>query len=190
MRRLACALVALAALAPACAQRGVALVPGSELPEDVYHSPPPTPTETVEPEFPGRSGRIYLVRDGRLAAVRRRHLPPAPSLTEALLQGLLNGPRGTEADTEIPPGTTLLDVAVAGGVATVDLSAEFEAGAPGPSLGLRAAQVVYTLFEDPKIRAVLFRVEGEATGVVGGDQRVHHGLVTKKDYARFAPSPA
>ena len=121
MRRLLCAALALAALLPACRQRGVTLVTEADLPDDVYNSPLPEPTQTSEPEFPGRSGRIFLVREGRLVAIKRRHLPPAPSLTEALLQSLLNGPRGAEAETAIPAGTRPLEVAVAGGVATVDL---------------------------------------------------------------------
>ncbi len=189
MKRLVTVLVAVAAMLPGCRERAVTLVPETQLPEDVYRSPIPTPTKTPGDEFVRRDRRVFMVRDGRLVAIERR-LPRSPTLTEALLEGLLQGPRGSKADTEIPAGTRILDVGVAGGVATVDLSREFEAGAPGRSLALRAAQVVFTLTEDPKIRQVLFRVEGEATGVLGGDQRVHRGLVTKKEYARFAPPPA
>lgn len=161
----------------ACARPSLTLIPEAELPGDVYGSPIP---ETVV-DLPERAS-VYLVRDGLLVEVRRR-LTPAASLPEALLVALLTGPPGASA---IPSGTRLLGFHPDGeGIATVDLSDEFERGGTGRSLALRVAQIVCTLAKDPNILAVLFAIEGIPTPVIGGREEVLNRPVTCRDYDRL-----
>lgn len=170
-----------------CRGPAVTVIPKSELPEDVY-SPTPSPSPTPGEE-PPRTGTVYLVRKGRLIEVPLRELPPAPTLSEALLAALLEGPpEGIRATSAIPPGTRAIDVGVVGTVATVNLSREFMQGAARRTLAIRVAQIVYTLTEDPEIVSVVFAFEGTPAPVIGGDERVLERPVGRMDYARFAPA--
>ncbi|HVM12176.1 MAG TPA: GerMN domain-containing protein [Actinomycetota bacterium] len=178
------ALVILLLTTAACARQGVTLIPESEL-DEIYTSPSPSP----RPGLP-RTGVVYLVEDDRLAATRRG-LDPAPTLAEALLEALLREGDRDESRSAIPPETRVLDVGVVGGVATVDLSQGFEQGASGSDLALRVAQIVYTLTEDPEIRAVLIAIEGEVAPVIAGNQRdVLDRPVTRDDYRALGPPDA
>lgn len=188
MRRLLVAVpAACLVLLTGCRGPAVTVIPKSELPEEVY-SPRPSPSPTVGVEL-RRTGTVYMVSKGRLIEVPLRELPPAPTLSEALLAGLLEGPpEGVRATSAIPPGTQAIDVGVVGGVATVDLSQEFKRGAARRTLAIRVAQIVYTLTEDPEVLSVVFAFEGTPAPVVSGDERVLERPVGRMDYARFAPA--
>ena len=179
--------LAVAVLLALAACRGDTLTvfsPG-ELPEDVYGSP--SPAATVE--LP-REGTVYMLRDGRLVAVRGPLPGVASSLPEALLLTLLQGPAGPDTRTAIPRDTRINALDVEGGVATVDLSEEFERGASGDLLALRLAQVVYSLTEAEEVQSVRFSIDGFPTAVVDGAGNVRPGPVGRADYERFAPKGA
>jgi hypothetical protein len=171
-----------------CQTEGLRLIPRSELPADVYGRPAdPVPGRGEEiPE----EGRVFLVNKGRLSPVPRE-LPPAVSLPEALVVALLEGPvRGSPLDTSIPLNSRLISIEVDQGIATVNLSAEFESGATGVPLALKLAQIVYTLTEkETRIVGVLFEIEGEPIPVLTGNGLVVEHPVTRRDYSRFAPPP-
>jgi hypothetical protein len=182
-------LVALVAtVLTSCQTEGLRLIPRSELPADVYGRPAdPVPGRGEEiPE----EGTVFLVNKGRLAPVPRE-LPPAVSLSEALVVALLEGPvRESPLDTSIPLNSRLIAIQVDQGIATVNLSAEFESGATGVPLALKLAQIVYTLTEkETRIVGVLFEIEGEPIPVLTGNGLVVENPVTRRDYARFAPPP-
>lgn len=163
----------------ACARPELTLIPEDELPADVFGTPTPGPIA----QLPER-GTVYLVRDGRLAPVARR-LPEAGSLPEALLRALLTGPTGA-TQSAIPPDTRLISIKVdSSGVATVDLSDEFEQSAPGEEVALRVAQIVFTATEAPQVRAVMFSIDGRSVGVITGSERVVDQPVSREDYERF-----
>ncbi|MGK5739931.1 Gmad2 immunoglobulin-like domain-containing protein [Micromonospora sp. URMC 103] len=109
-------------------------------------TPAPTPTGTITVE-------LWLVRDGRLAPVRRTR-PSTPATSRLALTELAAGPTRAEAatglSTLVPAGTE--PVGVAGGVATVRLAGTGDAAA----VRLRQAQVVWTLTQFPTVRAVRF----------------------------------
>lgn len=195
MRRLALALLLI--LAAGCARQELTLLSEAELPEDVYGSPEPTPSISPLP----RKGFIYLVRRGILERVeitfQEAEAGPLPQalLTELLSAGAIL--EAAQADdqrglrTEIPSGTRLNEVTVAGPVATVDLSVEFEQAAPGLEQALRIAQVVYTLTEGTGIGHVRFRIEGDTLASVpiarGGQVTRTSEPVTREHYAQFDP---
>ena len=72
--------------------------------------------------------------------------------------------------TAIPDGTTLLGISIADGIATVNLSREFESGGGSASMQARLAQVVYTLTQFPTVTGVRFQLDG-----VAGDRARRRG---------------
>jgi hypothetical protein len=179
--RLVVILAAAVFLTVACRPEGVTVVPDSELPGEVYGSPPPTPA--VEEEIPPE-GRVYLVRGDDLRAMTETLQPTASSVEEALILALLGSGSepGRGLASEIPEGTRLRGIEVDGTVATVDFSSEFARGT-GQSLALRLAQVVYTLTEAPSnIIGVRLEIDGFPDPVAEPDRPANRG-----DFREFAP---
>ena len=103
------------------------------------------------------------------------------------MNALLAGPTAAEAgdrrsSTAIPDGTTLLGVTIKNGVATVDLSTEFDSGGGTASMQYRLAQVVYTLTQFTTVKSVVFQIEGETVTVFGSEGIVLDGPVGRADY--------
>jgi hypothetical protein len=188
MRRLAPIIVVLLA-ASGCAQQELTLLSEPDLPQDVYGppEPPPEPVE-IPPD-----GKIFLVERGRLDPVTVTLQPVSDSLAEALILALFPpAPQDTEVSSEIPDGTRLNGVEVAGTVATVDVSGDFERAAPPRAQALRIAQVVFTLTEPVTgILSVRFQIDGVPQEAIGDAQlgTTIPGPVTRQDYDRFAPRP-
>ena len=183
MKRLA---LALALVLSGCAQQELTLLSEEDLPGDVYGSPQPTPSPPTIPA----NGRIFFVEGDRLQPLTLRLQPVLNSVEEALLVALFQGPQ-KDASSEIPDGTRLNGVEVAGGIATIDVSGDFERAAPPRSQAMRIAQVVYTLTE-PKnetgIQGIRFQIDGLPQEAIGGEQLgTIPGPVTRTDYERFAP---
>ena len=94
--------------------------------------------------------------------------------------------------SHIYEGTQLLGVEVAGGIATVDLSAEF-LGAnrdENPSVWMirhGLAQIVFTLTRFPEIDAVRFLVEGEPSLALGDQGLSIPNPATRADFADLLP---
>ncbi len=126
-------------------------------------TPAPTTTETVVirnyfflGSFTGSGGLVPVLRD----------IPRTQTIGSAALRDLLAGPSTKESAaspamyTDIPGGTRLLGLTIAGGVATVDLSSEFALdSAAGADIG-RLAQVVYTLTQFSTVTGVSFELDG------------------------------
>lgn len=184
MRRLV--LLAATATLAGCAQPDLTLLSEAELPRDVYGSPRPTP----EPEEIPENGTVYFVRGNRLQPATVQLQPVLASAEEALLVALFQEPP-RRLETEIPEGTRLNGVQLNGGLATVDLSVDFERADDPRSQALRIAQVVYTLTEPATgIGGVRFQIEGIPQVAIGGAQLgTIPGPVTRADYQRFAPRP-
>jgi germination protein M len=122
-----------------------------------------------------------------------------PALTAVEL--LLSGPtpdlvEGTPAmATAIPEGTEALGVEVENGVATVDLTEEYDDGGGTMSMFARLAQVVYTLTRFPGIDGVLLSLEGEPVSTFSAEGIDLDGPQTRADYYDlmapiFVDSPA
>jgi|GEM_PF-373876 len=145
------------------------------------------PSTSVVPGFPEGDAVVYFFveDDGTQVAPGPYLIPVARPYTilshfvedpvYETLQFLMFGTYPGEEDdlppliSFIPEGTQLLGVEVAGGTATVDLSAEFFRGGDGPELRGRLAQVVLTLTRFPEITAVQFWRGGQ---IVGFDETV------------------
>jgi hypothetical protein len=133
----------------------------------------PAPTTATDPEPAPAQSRVavYFVRDEKLGVGARQAegQAVARAAVEALLEGPSDEERGAGLTTEIPEGTELLDLAVADGTATVDLSGAFDDGGGSASMQARVAQVVATLTQFPTVERVAFRLDGEAVEAIGGE---------------------
>jgi len=144
----------------------------TEPPAPASSTPSATPAPTAHDIDPAHVDvRIYLLRDERLAVTHRQVEGPA-ILRNALAQ-LLEGPTASERaaglHSEIPEGTTLRDLDLADGLATVDLSRDLERGGGTLSMTARLAQVIFTATQFDDVDEVLFWLEGAPVEFFGGE---------------------
>lgn len=131
----------------------------------------------------------FLLRDGSGGEVVNeptlvpvlRTVPKSKATAKAAMTALLAGPSAKERaavlpiKTLIPAGTKLLGIEISGGLATVDLSADFATFSPEDAwdsgmfeLRGRLAQVVYTLTQFTTVDRVDFKLEGKPITVLYG----------------------
>lgn len=132
---------------------------------------------------PGSAGLVPVLRE----------VPKAAAVASAAVTALLAGPTATEAgeraiSSAVPDGTRLLGLAIKNGVATVDLSTEFDSGGGTASMQYRLGQVVYTLTQFTTVKSVVFQMEGQTVTVFGSEGIVLAGPVGRADYYDQLPS--
>ena len=150
---------------------------------------PSTPTETMIVRayyvLAGESGVEGLVPTLRV-------VPKSTGVARAAMNALLDPEavlaRYDQLSSAIPSGTTVLGLAVKNGVATIDLSSEFESGGGTASARYRLGQVVYTLTQFPTVRSVLLQVEGRTVTTFGPEGIVLDGPQARKDFEDLLPS--
>jgi germination protein M len=145
------------------------------------------PPSTVRAYFylggePGSDGLVPVERE-----------VPGDDPRAGALAALLAGPTATESGdrtitSAVPAGTRLLALLVADGVATVDLSHEFETGGGSLSMFARLGQVVFTLTQFDDIEAVAFKIEGQRVSVFGGEGIVLDHPQTRADSEGVLPA--
>jgi len=174
---------------------------GSDSPGDVETpEPSPTPDEVVTYPYPsgdteGSVVQIWFVetiKNKEMLTSTYRDVGDTPAVARAAMESLLAGPQGPEAETgamtAIPRETSLLGLTIDKGVATVDLSSEFnETGLGTCCEHLPLAQVVYTLTAFDTVDEVVFQVDGETIDSYGGHGSPIDGPQTRDDYAGAAP---
>jgi hypothetical protein len=120
-----------------------------------------------------------------------REVPATKSVATAAVTALLAGPTNAETgrsiSTAVPAGSRLLGISIADGVATIDLSSEFESGGGSASVQTRLGQVVYTLTQFPSIKSVVFRIEGESAEIFSSEGVVLDKPVGRADYVALLP---
>ncbi|HEV2006555.1 MAG TPA: Gmad2 immunoglobulin-like domain-containing protein [Candidatus Limnocylindrales bacterium] len=122
-----------------------------------------------------------------LAPVERQ-IAQTQAVGAASIGALLAGPIDPELSaspamyTRVPEGTRFLGLQISNGVATVNLSSEFEAGGDSLSVAGRIAQVVYTLTQFPTVNGVRFEFDGVPP------KGVFIGGFTRADYTAFLPA--
>jgi germination protein M len=201
-------LVVAVGLLAACAASGGPLgtVPGASSspdasvgqgsPDVTPGSSSPSPSALVQPSDSPTTGpspagttivRAYFLLAGptgseglvpTLATVPQTKAVSTAAMTALLTGSAIQGARFAQISSAIPAGTTLLSLSIAGGVATVDLSSEFQAGGGSASVVGRLGQVVYTLTQFPTVKSVVIEVGGQK--VTGPGSRV--------DYADLLPA--
>jgi germination protein M len=169
----------------------------SESPSEPAGGPTPTPTATPTdaPTSGTKIVRAYFWlgglpdADGLVAVLRE--VPATKSVATAAMNALLAGPSDTESKRNITPavpeGSQLLSLSIDGGVATVDLSSEFETGGGSDSILTRLGQVVYTLTQFPTVKSVVFKIEGEVKTVFSSEGVSLDKPATRADYVDLLP---
>jgi germination protein M len=166
-------------------------------------SPTPSPIGSPEPSPSGEPGdtvtiRVYFflgsfTHEGGLAPILYE-IPKTQAVATAAMEFLLDGPSDMETNTRpafyttIPEGTRLLGLSIENGIATVDLSREFESGGGSASVLGRLAQVVYTLTQFPTVNEVTFELDGEPVTVFSGEGVVLDEPVGRADYYDQLPA--
>jgi hypothetical protein len=142
--------------------------------------PPLPPATTDAPTLV--DVKVYFLRDERLEIAHRQ--VPGPAVLIGALTELLAGPTSDELaaglHSEIPSGTTLLDLNLADELATVDLSDDYDDGGGSLSMTARIAQVVFTATQFDNSERAAFWMDGEPIEFFGGE-----GLVFDEPLARM-----
>jgi hypothetical protein len=156
----------------------------------------PQPSEPASPDETTVI-RAYFYLDGEvgsagLAAVLRE-VPRTPAVGAAAMTALLAGPDPDDTgerpfSSAIPDGSRLLGLTIEDGIATVDLSSEFETGGGSMSVFTRLGQVVFTLTQFPTVQSVLFEIEGRSVTVFSSEGILLDGPVDRDDYGDLLPA--
>jgi len=166
MRRLALFLLVVAACA-GCGSSSVRTVTVTT----TAGRPPVTQTSTTTQGTAASTVVPYFIEGDQVAAGEPVRTPER-GVAAAALRAVLDGPSGRELaaglTTAVPPDTRLLDLAIADGLARVDLSGRFREGEGTPATRERLAQVVYTLAQFPTVKTVRLRIDGHAVSSLGG----------------------
>jgi hypothetical protein len=173
---------------------------GTEQPSEPAPSASPgSPNATPEPSSTGTTTvRAYyflgsFVDNAGLVPVLRE-IPKTQAVGAAAMRALLEGPNDAELGarpamyTVVPDGTRFLGLRIDGGIATVNLSREFEEGGGSASVLGRLAQVVYTLTQFPTVDGVRFELDGEPVTVFSGEGIVLDEPVDRSDYTDQLPA--
>jgi germination protein M len=180
----------------------IALPSSEPTPGDISGSPSPTQDGAGSPA-PTQSGgtitlRVYyflgsFVDNSGLVPVLRE-VPSTVAVGAASIRALLEGPNDAELGarpamfTTIPEGTRFLGLRIDGGIATVNLSREFETGGGSASVIGRLAQVVYTLTQFPTVEGVKFELDGVPVTNFSGEGVVLSEPVGRADYVDQLPA--
>ena len=150
-----------------------------------------TPPSTTVPPQETRFVDVYFVKDGRYATSIARAVPATTDVAANAIRALIAGPTAAEAEaglaSAVPTDTLLLGIAIHDGLATIDLSREFEAGGGTFGMIARLGQVVYTLTQFPTIDRVEFRLDGEPVTVFSSEGLLLEEPVSRADYLAALP---
>ena len=172
---------------------------------DAVTTPPSVPAGSTpssggeQPPVDEMTYQVWLTR-GETLWPALRSSPQSPAVGAAAVRALLDGPSDEERarglGSAVPDGTSLLGLAIDNGVATVDLSSEYESGGGSLSMTMRLAQLVYTLTQFPTVKKVAFELDGRPVDVFSGEGLLLDRPQTRKDYesvlpviAVFTPAP-
>ncbi|NIA26260.1 MAG: hypothetical protein GWP04_11925 [Gammaproteobacteria bacterium] len=188
------------AVGPSVQPTTTSAVPASVPPSTTPETTSTTSLQTTSTSVPDESHvTVYFLLDD-VGEVSR----PGPSLVPvdrtapddglaSALGVLLEGPMPEERQavpamsSTIPVGTELLGVSVADGVATVDLSGEFESGGGSFSVEGRLAQVVFTATRYEQVDSVMFKVDGEPVSTFSSEGLDLEGTRSRADFLDFLP---
>ena len=123
-----------------------------------------------------------------------REVPQTVAVARAAVEALIAGPTSGEAtsvpaiSSAVPAGTRLLNISIANGIASVDLSAEFASGAGAFSVRGRLAQLVYTLTRFPTVDSVQLLIEGQVVTTFSSEGLEIDAPLTRDDFTDFLPA--
>jgi spore germination protein GerM len=153
-----------------------------------------TETTSIRLYFMAPGGGTPARAAGPFLVSVHREIPSTPGIARASLTELVDGPSGADkalidgVASAVPADTIVLDINIDDGLATVDLSREFESGGGSFSILARLAQVVYTVTQFPTVDEVEFRLDGEPVTVFSGEGIVLDGPASRDDFVDLLPA--
>jgi germination protein M len=146
--------------------------------------------------------RLYFVAPGGGTLGRadpflvfvQREIPSTPGIALATLRELVDGPSSADEAlidgiaTSVPGETLVLGVNISDGLATVDLSREFESGGGSFSMFSRLAQVIYTVTQFPTVDEVEFQLDGQPVRVFSGEGITIDEPGSRADFVDLLPT--
>ncbi len=151
----------------------------------------PTPTEEPSPsdeESNTVSFQVWFSNGDRLAPAIAT-IDATPRVGAAALEALIEGPSGAgNLTSAVPPGTDVNSLDIEGGVATVDLSSEFESGDGIPTMGMRLGQLTFTLTQFPTVKRVVLEIDGERVERFSKERLVIEKPFTRVDFEDISPA--
>jgi hypothetical protein len=128
------------------------------------------------------------VRSGPFLAPVVRNTGSLEDTVRESLGGLTPSETDLGITTAIPTGTDLNSVGVENGIATVDLTSEFDDGGGTFSIRARLAQLVFTVTAyDPEITGVRLELDGEPVEVFSSEGLVLDDPLTREGFEDFLP---
>jgi germination protein M len=193
--RVTAMILALGLITSACGGDGSDNDPSSQPSAEGDSSPvaDPSPTTETPPEDSEPAGATlevwFATKDGRFLKAVYRKIDATPRVGTAAMEALLAGPNSDDGKvaSAIPEGTELLGLTVEDGLATVDLSSEYESGGGSLSVTTRLAQVVFTLTQFSTVNGVAFEIDGRPVDVFSGEGVVLDEPQTRSHYEDIAP---
>lgn len=161
---------------------------------------PTTTVEVTTTSPPETSAIAYFLLselpdgDGPFLVPVHRTVTRSEAVVRDAVEQLLAGPTADEQagtpsiSTAVPPGTELLGVDLDQGVATVDLSGEFEEGGGTASMQARLAQLVYSVTRVPDVESVVLHLDGQPVEVFSGEGLILDGPQTRDEYVDLLPA--
>ncbi|MCL5736320.1 MAG: GerMN domain-containing protein [Actinobacteria bacterium] len=150
-----------------------------------------TTTTTAPPVEKTLTLNVYYSRGEKICAAARV-VPATKEVGAAAMKALLEGPtveeKGAGTVSNIPEGTTFLDLTIENGIATVDLSKEYESGGGSLSMAMRLAEVVFTLTQFDTVKGVNFKLDGQPVEVFSGEGIILDHPVNRSDYEDLSPA--
>ncbi|MGH9265556.1 MAG: GerMN domain-containing protein [Acidimicrobiales bacterium] len=196
MRRLLSVLALLGLVTVACGDgRATDAGPVPERPSTTVA--PDVGATTVPTTAPSGSGTTEVTvwfAKGEVIEPVTRDVPRVPRIGAEAVKALLAGPTPAESrsgfTTAVPRETRFRDLVIDGsGIATVDLSRDFESGGGTLSMTTRLAQVTCTVDQFPTVNGVRFALGGEVVNVFSGDGIVLDKPVTCDSYRQVVGQP-
>lgn len=121
---------------------------------------------------------LYFIKSGPTEfylVPEKRTIPYTQAVARAAMEELIKGPsQGSDLIAAFPETVKVLDVSIADGVCTVNVSKEIltdkakQGGAGAGVEGLALLSIANTLTEFPTIRKVKLLIEGKQSGVIDG----------------------
>lgn len=110
---------------------------------------------------------VYFTAGNRLVSEARQVPTAAPA--RGSIDALLAGPTSAGHFSQVPAGTRLLSINLAGGTATVSFSNQIQNLEGSPAIPLFLGQVVTTLTQFPDVQRVVLEVNGQPLRTLGGE---------------------
>ncbi len=146
--------------------------------------------ESGEPSGETARVLVYLLRDDEVGAAAR-NVAAGEDVERAAIEELLTGPTDDESQnlmgTAIPAETSVNGVEIEDGIATVDLSGEFDDGGGSAGMFLRLAQIVFTLTQFPTVTGVHFELDGDPVETFSSEGIVLDGPQDRADFEEQSP---